>query len=391
MPRINGGVIGKSNRPYFVQAYGVWSTSEVEIASRSGNWPMAISNISLVVGHNTSPGISAYQWTSGSGFGTKYANPSSLPSGNGNGVSFNPDGTVVVIATATSPYVAAYKWSSAGFGTRYSDPSTPVSGIGYDAAFSPAGDAILMGTNNSPYVSAYPWSDTSGFGTKYSNPSTLPPGVPFDVEFNPLGSQIAISSAASPYVLMYQWSSSTGFGTKYNNPATLPTNTGTAVAYRYTGDVLAVSCYGINAPATPTIATYPVSVLAGFGTRYTSPAAGQQVGSYGRLAFNVDGGAIAQTGNQNTAAAAVTAWPWSNTTGYGTKYADPATSSDAYVDVVTFSPTATEIVLGSNGSSPYIYGYRWTNAGGFGTKYSNPTTPPASYVYHGVAFTTVKA
>jgi len=42
---------------------------------------------SIALAHDTSPFISVYPW-SVSGFGTKYANPATLPTGNGSGVSF---------------------------------------------------------------------------------------------------------------------------------------------------------------------------------------------------------------------------------------------------------------------------------------------------------------
>lgn len=42
---------------------------------------------SVVVAHTTIPYVSAYPWSSG--FGTKYSNPGTLPSGQGNFVDFN--------------------------------------------------------------------------------------------------------------------------------------------------------------------------------------------------------------------------------------------------------------------------------------------------------------
>jgi hypothetical protein len=42
----------------------------------------------IAVAHSTTPFVSAYPW-SGSGFGTKFANPGTLPAGDGNGVAFN--------------------------------------------------------------------------------------------------------------------------------------------------------------------------------------------------------------------------------------------------------------------------------------------------------------
>ncbi len=42
----------------------------------------------IVVGNLSSPFVSAYPWSSG--FGTKYSDPSTLPTGNGRGVAFSP-------------------------------------------------------------------------------------------------------------------------------------------------------------------------------------------------------------------------------------------------------------------------------------------------------------
>ena len=42
----------------------------------------------------------------------------------------------IAVANSISPYIAAYPWSSAtGFGTKYSDPSTLPTGAGYGVAF----------------------------------------------------------------------------------------------------------------------------------------------------------------------------------------------------------------------------------------------------------------
>lgn len=41
----------------------------------------------IAVAHNSSPYITAYPWSS-SGFGAKFANPTTLPTGTGNGVAF---------------------------------------------------------------------------------------------------------------------------------------------------------------------------------------------------------------------------------------------------------------------------------------------------------------
>ncbi len=128
----------------------------------------------LAIAHSTSPFVTAYPWSS-SGFGTKFANPATLPTGIGNGAAFSPAGTELAIAHDITPYVTAYPWSSSGFGTKFADPATVPTGEGLGAAFSPAGTELAIGHMTSPYVTAYPWS-SSGFGTKFANPATLPTG-----------------------------------------------------------------------------------------------------------------------------------------------------------------------------------------------------------------------
>jgi hypothetical protein len=49
-------------------------------------------------------------------------------------VAFNPTGTALAVAHLNSPYITAYPWSG-GFGTKYSDPSTLPTGDGDSVAF----------------------------------------------------------------------------------------------------------------------------------------------------------------------------------------------------------------------------------------------------------------
>jgi hypothetical protein len=122
------------------------------------------------VAHTTSPYVTAWPWSAG--FGTKYADPATLPAGNAKEVAFVTSD--IAVAHATSPYVTAYPWS-AGFGTKYSNPATLPTGGGYGVVF---GDGALAVSHvSSPYVSAYPWS--AGFGAKYADPATLPAGASY--------------------------------------------------------------------------------------------------------------------------------------------------------------------------------------------------------------------
>ena len=217
----------------------------------------------IAVAHDTTPFITAYPW-SGSGFGTKFTNPATLPASDTYGVAFSSAGDAIAVADTASPYVAAYPWSISGFGTKFTNPATLPTGTGRGVAFTPAGNAIAVAHDTSPYVTAYPWSG-SGFGTKFTNPATLPTGTGRGVAFSPAGDAIAVAHTTTPFVTAYPWSGS-GFGTKFTNPATLPASTGTAVAFSPSGDAIAVAH-----ATTPFITAYPWSI-SGFGTKFANPA-----------------------------------------------------------------------------------------------------------------------
>jgi hypothetical protein len=77
----------------------------------------------------------------------------------------------------------AWPWSGAGFGTKFANPATLPAGICYGVAFSGASDAIALAHATSPFLTAYPWTTGIGFGTKFANPSSLPAGQGLGVAF----------------------------------------------------------------------------------------------------------------------------------------------------------------------------------------------------------------
>jgi hypothetical protein len=187
----------------------------------------APSGAAIAVAHQGSPFVSAYPWNDGTGFGTKYSDPGTLPTGNAFGVDFAPSGAVIAVSHNNSPYVSAYPWNnSTGFGTKYSDPGTvPASNAQGGVAFSPSGADIVVAYLNSPYVSAYPWNDSTGFGTQYANPASLPPGEATGLAWSPNGAYVAVAGTAlvtAGYIRVYNWSS--GWGSLQAG-ATSPFNT----------------------------------------------------------------------------------------------------------------------------------------------------------------------
>jgi hypothetical protein len=89
-------------------------------------------------------------------------------------VEFNPSTTAIVVTSLSSSYIYAYPWSGTGFGTKYANPTTPPTGGSRGIAYNAAGTDIAVSCDASPFILVYPWS--GGFGTKYANPATLPTG-----------------------------------------------------------------------------------------------------------------------------------------------------------------------------------------------------------------------
>jgi hypothetical protein len=76
----------------------------------------------------------------------------------------------------------------------------------------------------------------------------------------------------------------------------------------------------------------------------------------------------------------VSAYPWSS--GFGTKYANPASAVISLGYDVAFSANGDAIAVAYD-TPDYINAYAWSS--GFGTKYSSPATLPADFAI-GVTF-----
>jgi hypothetical protein len=334
-----------------------------------------LTNEVLAVAHTPSPFISAYAWTS-AGFGAKYANPATLPTGGGNGVAFTPASDAIALAHDTTPFVTAYPWSILGFGTKYTNPGTLPTGDGNGVAFSPSGASVAISHDTTPFVSVYPWNSSTGFGSKYANPATLPTATGNGVTFSPAGDAIAVAhNTPSPRITVYPWTDGSGFGTKYADPATVPPSAGWSVAFNPAATAIAVAH-----SLTPFVSAYPWNSGTGFGTKFANP--GTNPGSTSlAVAFSPAGDAIV-TGNETFSTSVLNAYAWS-AAGFGTKYANPS-GLNGTVRGVAFNAAGNTIAAASD-AAPTIAVYPWTAASGFGSRYSDPATTPAANC-DGVAF-----
>jgi hypothetical protein len=144
-------------------------------------WSATNSQVAIGTDDSLTNNIQAYRFTPGTGWGTKFTAPvlANRPTGTVSGIVFRKDNDVLVINNGTaSAAIIAYAWSTAGFGTKFANPATlPAVGSPSRASgksrFTKDGNNLIVGSNPTPFVHAWAWS--AGFGTKYSDPSNLPP------------------------------------------------------------------------------------------------------------------------------------------------------------------------------------------------------------------------
>jgi hypothetical protein len=117
----------------------------------------------------------------------------------------------------------------------------------------------------------------------------------------------------------------------------------------------------------------------GFGTKYTNPAT-LPAGTTRGVAFSPSGNAVAAAHDNSPA---ITAYPWS-ISGFGTKFTNPVTVPTGSGFSTAFAPNGNTVAVGHD-TTPFVSAYPWSISG-FGTKFTNPATLPTG-TGNGVAFT----
>jgi WD40 repeat protein len=316
----------------------------------------------IAIAHSASPFVTVYPWSS-SGFGTKFANPATLPAGNATGVDFHPDGTAIAVAHYNSPFITVYKWSENGFGTKFTNPTVLPSGLNVSniVKFNPTGNAVAISQYNSPYLNVYRWT-SAGFGTKFTNPAIIPPGYLNDLTFSPDNTAIAVTHNESPYVSAYAWSND-GFGNKFANPATLPAGGALRVKFNPSSTAIVVTN---NSGGTGIFMTgYPWS-SSGFGTRFANPT--EDISVRNALCFNNRGNVVI-TGNNS----GVIGFTPFSPSGFGNLNTQGSLSFSQISDVET-SPSGKNLAI-VGGPSPYVRVYPFYETY-LDTPFTNPATLP---------------
>lgn len=282
-----------------------------------------------------------------------------------------------VETSSASPYIYGCPFYpgqlGSGFGTAYSSPSTVPNAIVQAVVFSKENTDFFLASNSSPYLYGYTFDVDSGFGTKYSNPSTLPVDSAVDIKVAICANSddktldVAIGSNSSPFINAYTFASGTGFGTKYTNPASLPSYRIYEPAFCGTTDIACAS-YGKSVP----LPIYPWTSGVGFGARYTPITYGSSTTLLG-ADFSPDGTdlALASSGGYGLNMA-IGAYPFTTGVGTGTVYTNAQSISVAthFGYSVAFSDSGDTLAGGIHPSINGTYvlvAYNFTQGVGFGS------------------------
>lgn len=350
-------------------SYNTWVTSgDAPPTPPATNLPV------ILVANALPPGINAYEWDNVAGFGSKYADPA-VPFVTGiyaysYGVSFSRTNVAVAATTYYDDFIGAYAWTDEnGFGAKYDNPSPLPGESGSRIVFSHDNSAVMWGMSDNPCVAAYQWDDEAGFGTAYSNPSPSLNRYVYSVDIAPSDAAIVVSQNYYPKpIIAYAWDNVTGFGTKYTSPVFSTY----AFMAMFSPSGKAVALVG---GSDSFVDVWAWDDVTGFGTKYTNPSTYWDYDTGNSVRFSSDGSVIGLTG---TGTDHVYFYPWSDDFGFGTQYAAPVPAVSpgnywgAWDSIFTREDAA--VVLATD-EYPYVSAYTWDSATGFGTKYADPATP----------------
>jgi hypothetical protein len=327
----------------------------------------------------STPRIWARKFTS-SGWGTLYSTNAinqQLTSSTRD-MAVHPNGNLVAYLTGINWYLDIFDFFSetvdslsAGWGCEYLIPFAYGSGtLAYPGTaqkmeWSRGGRAIAVGHIASPYITVYPFDGVtskqttesgsaqytrgSGFGTIYSNPGTLPSDYIAGITFtNSAVITASRQTTSNGWLEAWAWSDSTGFGTKYSNPSS---------------DF----------------------------TAYKSP---NRIRSSPNQSYIAVAGGWSSSNPSTTKTDCLFLYAWDNSSGFGTLYSNPTssftsnnTSSGANDVAWTNDSAAVAFTASIRGTSTAPYGFAaWAVSSGWGSKYSDPASNATSTLVHNAAF-----
>lgn len=334
---------------------------------------LPVDNADFIMGANgdqvTTFRTHAYKLTN-QGWGAKYSNPATSPTGRTYDSKFRPQGDAVGWALlSVSPRAEAYAFSSSGYGSRYANMSTIPNDNAQSFSWSPDGSQVLVGSTDAvggvTGLYAYAWS--SGWGSKYSDPSGLEAGARATISKD--GNYVFTTEQASPYVAAYGWSAS-GFGSKFSDPGAAATESSPSTPSTNSNSTVVI----LGQQGTPYVKAYAFSG-SGWGSAYSEPSSKITtvlVGSPTQIQFKStdDYVAISHTCSISEFGCAIYSW----SSGWGTLLSDPATVDLRSYDGISW--VGGQFIVVVRNLSPHLFMYQWTGTG-WGSRLTGPATQPS--------------
>lgn len=326
----------------------------------------------LAAVHRDSPYLSIYGRV-GSTFNRLF-DPTELPTGLGNDVSFSTDGIHLVLALSSSPYLTIYKRSNNTF-TKLPDPSYLPDRDRYSLAFSSNGVYLAVGGLYSPYIDVYIRNqDTDTFTLFYS--SNFDSSTTYDLSFSPDGVYLAAAQSDLRGENLRVYKRGTFGFAKLPEEAIdfQPPDRGRSVAFSPDGIYLVLGHEDdVFAPTNRFLTIYKRN--GDIFNKLDDPLEVPTDESYG-AAFSPDG-TLLVVGNGGTP------YVYERNNDTFTKLPDlPGWSSSGLVNDISFSADGTYLAFGRTGS-PYLVIYE-RNGTTF-NKLNTPANIPQSPIY-GISF-----
>ena len=175
------------------------------------------SGTALVVGNTTTPFMKGWPLTAGA-FGTTYNNPGSLAAAQVNAVCFSPTGDFLAVSSGTTPFIQVWPFDAiTGYGTIWANPSSLPHGgataaVGKGIAWRPQGDYIAMCSTSATDTYLYVVNVSRAGGTFGSVVSTASSGLTAStncVAWTPDGQYLLVGTSTTPYLFIYDFSAQT--------------------------------------------------------------------------------------------------------------------------------------------------------------------------------------
>lgn len=287
----------------------------------------------VVMNTNTAEAPRTWNWSLDSGYGTLKTTIGSWPGGAGSWGSFNKSFSSFFVVSSATPFINAWPYDSTtlSYGTKFSNPST-IPSDGYSLISNKTEDIVFYALRVSPYLDAYQWSNSSGWGTKYTSPTSIGATTSYMAMPNDNSTWVLGGGAASTYAYAVAFNKVSGWGTTYT--ASTAATEGSPIAG--SGGFSPSEQYMAKGkPTTNSGGTVESSILAWpfntnavstnpFGTRFAAPGSltGPNATTTRRQKpFSSTGHMIV---SNSSTSPFIAMWPWTSS-GFGSRYANPST------------------------------------------------------------------